>query len=81
MMNWIQPTKEAVKTDHIKEPICTQDQRQDEQNCKGRKAAKNDVREISRDWLMKDIVGHGKEFGNYRGNNGNPFKEINKYDI
>lgn len=30
---------------------------------------------------MKDIVGHGKEFGNYRGNNRNPFKEINKYDI
>lgn len=26
-MNWTQPTKEAMKTDHVEELICTQDQR------------------------------------------------------
>lgn len=30
---------------------------------------------------MQDIVGHGKEFGHYRGENGKPLKRANECDV
>lgn len=42
---------------------------------------KNDTKEINRDQLMQDLVGHGKEFRHYHGDKGKPMKGVNKGEI